>query len=86
LDLAGRLNFLENLIQCLREFYEGSYWLSKPKATLLAVFLGFLSWLGEGVGFYVILVGLGLEPSTITFTNTVFIFSFSRQFLPFQVV
>jgi uncharacterized protein (TIRG00374 family) len=61
----------------LREFYEGSYTLFKPKATLMAVGLGILSWLGEGIGFYVILVGLGLKSSINTCSNAIFILAFS---------
>jgi uncharacterized protein (TIRG00374 family) len=76
-DLAARLRFLGKLIQSLREFYEGSYILFKPGATLVAVGLGILSWLGEGVGFYLILIGLGLDPSANTFGTAVFILAFS---------
>ena len=44
----------------LREFYEGSFTLFRPGATLLAVGLGMISWLGEGIGMYLILRGLGV--------------------------
>lgn len=77
LDFAGRLQFLGKLTQNLREFYEGSYTLFSPRATLIAVCLGIVSWLGEGVGFYLILVGFGLDPSGSTFSIAVFILSFS---------
>ena len=61
----------------LKEFYEGSYALFRPKSTLLAVGLGMVSWLGEGVGFYLLLLGLGLTPSIQLFSLAVFTLSFS---------
>lgn len=61
----------------LREFYEGSYTLFKPLPTLLAVGLGTVSWLGEGIGFYLILVGLGLTPSLQLAATAIFILAFA---------
>lgn len=61
----------------LREFYEGSYTLFKPLPTLLAVGLGTVSWLGEGIGFYLILVGLGLPPSLQLAATAIFILAFA---------
>ena len=61
----------------LRELYEGSHALFRPRATLVAVGLGTLSWLGEGVGFYLILVGLGVPGGWGTVGKAVFILSFA---------
>jgi uncharacterized protein (TIRG00374 family) len=36
-----------------------------------------LSWLGEGIGFYLVLRGLGLPPSVRTLSIAVFVLSFS---------
>jgi uncharacterized protein (TIRG00374 family) len=44
---------------------------------LLAVGLGTVSWLGEGIGFYLILLGLGLTPGWDLAGLAVFILSFS---------
>lgn len=77
LDLGERLPVVKKLIPALRQFYEGSYRLFRPGPTLLAVGLGTLSWLGEGIGFYLILLGLGLPPGWELASLAVFILSFS---------
>ncbi len=61
----------------LREFYEGMYQLFGLKSTLIAVGLGMVSWLGEGIGFYFVLRGLGLPSSLQLLSVAVFVLSFS---------
>jgi len=61
----------------LREFYEGLYQLFGLKSTLVAVGLGTVSWLGEGIGFYFVLRGLGLPPSAEMLSVAVFVLAFS---------
>ncbi len=61
----------------VHEFYEGSFALFRPAAILLAVSLGVISWLGEGIGFYYILVGLGLQPGTELMATAIFVLSLS---------
>ena len=77
LEQAARVPLLRKVSQSAREFYEGSSTLFKPGSTLLAVALGTLSWLGEGIGFYFILLGLGVEPSLRLLAMAVFVLSFS---------
>lgn len=77
LNLGERLPLLRRMTHSLREFYEGSFLLFKPAATLLASGLGFISWLGEGLGFYLILLGLGMPPGWDLLSNAVFILAFS---------
>jgi glycosyltransferase 2 family protein len=74
---AERIRPLRKLVGELREFYEGSFSLFRPSSTLLAVGLGAVSWLGEGVGFYLLLLGLGLKPGIELFSLAVFALSFS---------
>jgi uncharacterized membrane protein YbhN (UPF0104 family) len=64
-------------IHPLREFYEAGYLLLQPKPLLFAVSLGTVSWLGEGVGFYWILLGLGLPASVSVLTGAVFVLAIS---------
>lgn len=77
LDFSAKLPLLSRISHNLREFYEGSFALFKPGAALLAVLLGTISWLGEGIGFYFILLGLGLEASQSLLASAIFVLSFS---------
>ena len=77
LGFGQRLPFARRFMHGLREFYEGSFTLFKPSATLIAVGLGTISWLGEGIGFYLILTGLGLTPGWGLLSTAVFVLSFS---------
>ncbi len=77
LDLAAKIPLVNRFSPSLLEFYEGSFALFKPKATFIAVGLGLVSWLFEGIGFYIILLGLGVAPSMQTAAIAIFILSFS---------
>jgi glycosyltransferase 2 family protein len=77
LDFGNKLPIIKRFMQPLREFYEGSFTLFRPKATLVAVGLGTISWLGEGIGMYVILLGLGVPPSWQTLSIAIFVLAFS---------
>ncbi|WP_299027338.1 lysylphosphatidylglycerol synthase transmembrane domain-containing protein [uncultured Thermanaerothrix sp.] len=77
LSWLDRLRRLDRLVPPLRQFYEGAFILFRPRSTLLAVSLGSLSWLGEGVGFYLILWGLGMPANTHTAGLAIFILAFS---------
>lgn len=77
LGLGERLPLVSNFSHHLHEFYEGMYQLFGAKTMLVAVGLGMVSWLGEGVGFYLVLRGLGLPPSLQMLSVAVFVLSFS---------
>lgn len=77
LGWGEKLPLVKRMAHGLREFYEGSYALFKPSSTLIAVSLGTVSWLGEGIGFYLILLGLGLDPSWKLLSIAVFVLAFS---------
>lgn len=64
-------------MQPLYQFYEASYQLFRPGPTLIAVGLGTVSWLGEGVGFFLILRGLGIPGSVNSLVVAVFVLAFS---------
>jgi uncharacterized protein (TIRG00374 family) len=59
------------------EFYEGSYTLFRPGSLFTAVGLGTVSWGGEGIGMYLVLIGLGVEPGWETLAIGIFVLSFS---------
>ncbi|HEX9019231.1 MAG TPA: lysylphosphatidylglycerol synthase transmembrane domain-containing protein [Anaerolineaceae bacterium] len=77
LGLGEKLPLVNRIAHGLREFYEGSFALFRPSTTLLAVTLGTISWVGEGIGFYCILLGLGLAPSRDLLVSAIFILAFS---------
>lgn len=77
LNIGSRLPVINRVINGLREFYEGSYSLFRPHVTLYAVGLGIISWLGEGIGFFFILYGLGLPLNIETLGIAIFVLSFS---------
>jgi uncharacterized protein (TIRG00374 family) len=77
LDFGERLPLVRKFIRPLRQFYEGSYLLFKPASTLIAVGLGTVSWLGEGIGFYLILIGLGQPTGWDTLSIAIFVLAFS---------
>ncbi len=77
LNLTARMPWLGPRIAGLRAFYESSYQLFRPLPLLTAVGLGTVSWLGEGVGFYLILLGLGLAPSLQLLSLAIFVLAFS---------
>jgi glycosyltransferase 2 family protein len=77
LSLGERLPIVSRFSRHLHEFYESMYQLFGFKSTFIAVGLGMVSWLGEGIGFYLVLRGLGLPPSIQTASIAVFVLSFS---------
>lgn len=77
LGLGEKLPLVNRIAHQLREFYEGSFALFRPGATFLAVLLGTISWLGEGIGFYFILVGLGVGQGYELAATAIFVLAFS---------
>jgi uncharacterized protein (TIRG00374 family) len=77
LDLTGRLPLIKRFSSSLREFYEGTFLLFRPRATLVAVSLGTIAWLGEGLAMYWVLTGLGISTGIQTAAIAVFVLSFS---------
>jgi glycosyltransferase 2 family protein len=77
IHLGERLPVIGRFAHMMNEFYEGSFALFRPRASLYAVSLGIISWFAEGVGMYLILLGLGLPPSGELLSIAVFILSFS---------
>jgi uncharacterized protein (TIRG00374 family) len=77
LNLLQRAPLIGGQIHALREFYEAGYLLLGPRPLLFAVCLGTVSWLGEGVGFYLILLGLGIPPSASVLADAIFVLAVS---------
>jgi uncharacterized protein (TIRG00374 family) len=77
LALAAKLPLIKRFSNALVDFYEGSFTVFRPGATFLAVLIGMISWLGEGIGFYLILINLGQPAGKETLASAIFILSFS---------
>ena len=77
LGIAERLPLVFRFAHNLREFYESSYELLRLKNLAVAVGLGTVSWAGEGVAFFLVLQGLGIQPTTRLLFQAVFILAFS---------
>ncbi|MDO9088163.1 MAG: lysylphosphatidylglycerol synthase transmembrane domain-containing protein [Anaerolineaceae bacterium] len=77
LNISKKIPVIKKFSPILIEFYEGSFIVFRPGATILAVSLGMVSWLAEGIGFYYLLTVLGLPANQETFANAVFILAFS---------
>ncbi len=72
LRLAERLPLIGRSGKALRDLYESSYELFRPRPLLIAVGLGIVSWSGECIGFCLILQGMGLEPSWLLLWQATF--------------
>lgn len=77
IGLGERMPLVGRFAHLMHEFYEGSFALFRPRATLVAVALGTISWFAEGVGLYLILVGLGVPASWDSLFVAVFVMAFS---------
>jgi glycosyltransferase 2 family protein len=77
LAFAAKLPIINKIADQLSEFYEGAYLLFRPIATIAAVSVGSLAWLGEGVAMYLVLIGLGVPAGWESFSIAVFTLSFS---------
>lgn len=75
--LIERLPLISSQAYLLHEFYESSHILFSARNLLFAVGLGFFSWLGECVAFYLVLTGLGMQESAILLVQASFILSVS---------
>lgn len=77
LALGRRLPLLHRFADKLSEFYESSYRIFRPKYLLISVAIGLVSWLGEGLAFYLVMLGFGVAPGVESALTAVFIFSIS---------
>jgi uncharacterized protein (TIRG00374 family) len=77
IDVGERLPLGRRFSHALRELYEGSYNLFRPRSALLSVILGGVSWAAEGIALFVILIGLGVPASLEAATVSIFALSFS---------
>jgi len=77
LSIAENLPLVSRFAHSLHEFYESSYELLRLKNLVVAVGLGTVSWAGEGAAFFLVLKGLGVEPTLTLLFQATFILAFS---------
>ena len=77
LSWGPRLPLVKRFASSINDFYEGTFTLFRPWTTFVSVSLGTISWLAEGIGFYLILIGLGVTPGVGTLSIAIFVLSFS---------
>ncbi len=77
LDGAGRLPLVRRLAGALRDFYASSYEIVRWRNLLIAVGLGTIANFLDGVGVYLILVGLGQPAGVTTFFQALMVISLS---------
>ena len=77
LSWGPRLPLVKRFASSINDFYEGTFTLFRPWTTFVSVSLGTISWLAEGIGFYLILIGFGVSPGLGTLSIAIFVLSFS---------
>lgn len=77
LGIAERLPLVSRFAHGLHEFYESSFELLRLRNLVVAVGLGTISWAGEGAAFFLVLKGLGVEPTLTLLFQATFILAFS---------
>jgi glycosyltransferase 2 family protein len=75
--LGERVPAATRVMHSLLELYESSFVLLRWRNLLPSIALGLISWSGECVAFYCVLIGLGLQPGEQLFLQATFIFAFS---------
>lgn len=71
---------LERRVRLLEELYTSTRFLLEPKPLSIAIGLGTVSWFGECVAFFLILTGLGIDPSWHLLLAATFVFGASTWF------
>jgi uncharacterized protein (TIRG00374 family) len=61
LELGERLPLVSRIVHHLYALYNSTYTLLTPKNFLIGLLVGVLAWMAEGVAFFLVLVGLGIE-------------------------
>jgi glycosyltransferase 2 family protein len=64
LHMASRVELVRRRVSTIRSLYESTYLILRPRNLAIAVSIGLVSWAGECLAFFLILVGLGLPAST----------------------
>lgn len=77
IDVAGRFPVVGRFQEEIRTLYDSSYELTKIRHLFNTTIFGLGAYFSDCIGFYLILLGLGQEPSTTLFAQATFILGFS---------
>jgi len=77
LDIGKHLPIVRRFADHLYRFYESSYLIFRPRNLLISLTIGVVSWVAEGLAYYVVLVGFGAAPTGRTLLIAIFIFCIS---------
>lgn len=77
LDVLGRHPMIAQRVAHLRQFYESSYILLSLSPLILAVVIGVVSWFGECLAFYLVLLSVGQPPSALLLVQATFVLGVS---------
>ena len=77
LQFGGRTRLSQGRMEALEHLYESTRVLLRPRPFMTAVGLGVLSWFGECLAFFLVLVGLGMPPAWGLALAAIFVFASS---------
>ncbi|MEZ4833060.1 MAG: lysylphosphatidylglycerol synthase transmembrane domain-containing protein [Caldilineaceae bacterium] len=77
IGIGEKLPVVNRFAHGLHDFYESSYRLFRPRNLVISVGIGVISWVCEGIAYYLVLIGMGVTPNWDALLIAVFIFSIS---------
>ncbi|MCB0061395.1 MAG: flippase-like domain-containing protein [Caldilineaceae bacterium] len=77
LAFGKHLPLVRRFADHLYSFYESSYLIFRPRNLFISLFIGVVSWVAEGLAYFLVLVGFGATVSAQTVLIAVFIFCIS---------
>ena len=77
LEFGKHLPVVRRFADHLYSFYESSYLIFRPRYLIISLVIGVVSWVAEGLAYFVVLVGFGVEASAQTLLIAIFIFCIS---------
>jgi uncharacterized protein (TIRG00374 family) len=77
LAFGKHLPLVRRFADHLYSFYESSYLIFRPRNLLISLVIGVVSWVAEGIAYFLVLMGFGAEASPRTLLIAIFIFCIS---------
>lgn len=77
LEFGKHLPLIRRFADHLYSFYESSYLIFRPRNLFISLLIGVISWVAEGLAYFLVLVGFGATVSAQTVLIAVFIFCIS---------